>query len=304
VTGLTSCALCGASMAASHGARGTWQLRECAQCGHVQSPAASLAAGAAEAEQRRYFGDDFAGMSDAWTGAFDRANARRVTRRLRSLLESGHVLEVGPGRGATLEALAAAGYRAEGLDVSEAVADRVRLRAGVTVHAGALDAHSRRTPRPAYDAIIMRHVLEHFTHPAGALRASAEMVAPGGWLHVAVPHAAAPQAALSGWTGYQPYHLHYFSIPNLVQLVEAAGFQVERCTTREPFSGWFNAVANSLRGGRASDANGHAVRRGAAHHAYQALRLVAGVSLWPVRAAQARLGYGEEIEIWARRAAR
>jgi SAM-dependent methyltransferase len=300
---LEACALCAAGLVAGRGARRQWRLRECPRCGHVQSPAVSWSAAAAEAEQRRHFGDDFAATPDAWTAAFDRANARRLARHLRSLAPAGRVLEVGPGRGATLEVLAAAGYVAEGLDLSEAVADSVSRRAGVRVHVGRLETYARRGPRPSHDIVLMRHVLEHFTDPSEALRATTQVLTPGGWLHVAVPHARAPQAAFRGWTGYQPYHLHYFSVRNLTRLIEAAGFRVERCGTREPFSGWFNAVVNSLRAPRVSRAEGGS-ERGAERHAYQLVRLLVGMSLWPLRMAQAHLGYGEEIEIWAQRLAR
>jgi SAM-dependent methyltransferase len=297
---LEACALCAGRLLPARGARGHWRLLQCGRCGHVQSPAASWPAADSEAEQRRYFGDDFAAGTDAWTAAFDRANARRLARRLHSVVPAGRALEVGPGRGATLEALATAGYAAEGLDVSGAVADSVSRRTGVRVHVGTLQTYARRMPPASYDVVLMRHVLEHVSDLRQAVRAAAGLVTPGGWLHVAVPHAGAPQAALPGWSGYQPYHLHYFSVPNLTRLVEGAGFRVRRCTTREPFSGWFNAVANSLAAPRVSGGTGGR-GAGAARHAYQLVRLAAGVALWPVRAAQAHLGYGEEIEIWAQR---
>jgi 2-polyprenyl-3-methyl-5-hydroxy-6-metoxy-1,4-benzoquinol methylase len=266
----------------------------------VQAPAASWSAADAEAEQRRHFGDHFAARPDAWTAAFDRANARRLERCLRSRAPAGKVLDVGPGRGATLEALAAAGYVVEGLDLSQAVAETVSRRVRACVHVGTLETYAMRAPRPSHDIVLMRHVLEHLADPNRALRTAATLVRPDGWLHVTVPHVAAPQAALPGWAGYQSYHLHYFSVANLTRLVEAAGFRVQYCATREPFGGWFNAVANSLGVRRVAGVAGGGQGR-ARRHAYQLVRLVAGLSLWPLRVAQAHLGYGEEIEIWARR---
>lgn len=302
--GIPECCLCSAAgLTAGRGARGRWGLLECPRCGHVQSPAASWSAADSQAEQCRHFGDDFAATPDAWTVAFDRAHARRLARCLRSLAPAGKVLDVGPGRGATLEALAAAGYVVEGLDLSEAVAESVSRRVRVRVHVGTLETYAKRAKRPSHDIVLMRHVLEHLSDPNEALRTTAALVLPGGWLHVAVPHAAAPQAVFPGWAGYQSYHLHYFSVGNLTRLIEAAGFRVERCTTREPFSGWFNAVANSLGARRVSGVAGGGEWR-ARRHAYQLVRLVAGVSLWPLRAAQAHLGYGEEIEVWAQRPVR
>ena len=301
--GVETCALCAAALVAGRGARAHWRLLVCPRCGHMQSAGASSSAAAAEAAQRRHFGDEFAAGQDVWTAAFDRANARRLVRRLQSLMPAGRALEVGPGRGATLEALAAAGYVADGLDLSRAVAESAGRRAGVRVHVGTLQTYAKGPQQPSYDVVVMRHVLEHFTDPGEALRAAGRLVAPGGWLHVAVPHAGAPQAAFPGWTGYQPYHLHYFSVRNLTRLIEGSGFRVQRCMTREPGSGWFNAIANSLAARRVSRARGGTEPR-AARHAYQLTRLLAGASLWPLRLLQARLGYGEEIEIWAQRPVR
>src|SRR2546429_4505070 len=40
------------------------------------------------------------------------------------------------------------------------------------------------------------------------------------------PNIGAPESALPGWTGYQPYHLHYFTPARLRALFERSGFHV------------------------------------------------------------------------------
>jgi hypothetical protein len=147
----------------------------------------------------------------------------------------------------------------------------------------------------------MRHVLEHFARPEAVLAATGALLRPDGWLHVAVPNVAAAEAALPGWTGYQPYHLHYFSASNLCTVVKRAGFEVEQCATREPFSGWFNALLGSVHRPPATVERAARASAGPMRHAVQALRLASGIALTPARLVQARLGYGEEIEVWARR---
>ena len=110
------------------------------------------------------------------------------------------------------------------------------------------------------------------------------------------------RSALPGWTGYQPYHLHYFAPPRVRGLFERAGFTVLTLRTREPFSGWVNAVVNSVRGGGPGDpADGPTRPRPIVVGAYHVIRLLAGGVTAPLRAVQAWSGRGEEIEILARK---
>jgi 2-polyprenyl-3-methyl-5-hydroxy-6-metoxy-1,4-benzoquinol methylase len=298
VAATTACALCLDNTVRASGARGAWDLRRCSRCGHVQAADLPSAADL----QRRHFDDDFADNADPWTALFDRWNGRRVARALHCRLTGGYVLEIGPGRGATLAALAGVGFEVSGLDVSPAVAASIERRLGLHIGVGDVEAFARdRSRRGSYDAVVLRHVLEHFSRPEAVLATTRALLRPGGWLYIAVPNAAAAEAVLPGWTGYQPYHLHYFSASNLCDVVRRAGFEVEQCATREPFSGWFNALMGSMR--RRPAAEGQEVRSpaGPMHHAVQAVRLASGFALTPVRLIQARLGYGEEIELWARK---
>jgi hypothetical protein len=135
-----------------------------------------------------------------------------------------------------------------------------------------------------------------------ALEAVHGLLRPGGITYLAVPNIGAPEALLPGWTGYQPYHLHYFRPATLEALLRRHGFAVLACRTREPFSGWTNAVVNSLRRPAAGESTAARPRRSLAL-AYNVVRFAIGAGSWPVRLAQQWSGYGEEIEIVARRAA-
>jgi SAM-dependent methyltransferase len=230
----------------------------------------------------------------------DRANARRVRRVLQGLLPAGAaVLEIGPGHGALLAALAAARFRVEGLELSPAVAEATSRRSGVPVRVATLERHAGQAAG-GYGGIVARHVLEHMSDPRAAVDALHTLLAPGGVVYVAVPNIAAPQAALPGWTGYQPYHLHYFTPARLDRLFERAGFERLGLRTREPFSGWVNAIVNSARstpGGAPSRGR----PRGAVVTAYNVARLLAGAALTPLRLLQGWSGRGEEIELVARK---
>ncbi len=299
-----ACALCGGGLHPARGVRARWRLLACEACAHVMAPAALTPAAEADALQRAHFGDAFAAADDGWTRWLDRANARRMRRLLgRSLAAGARVLEIGPGHGGLLAALAAAGFRVRGLELSPAVAEATRRRSGVPVDVGTVERHAAQASG-VYDAVVARHVLEHMTDPAAAVQAMWAVLAPRGMLYVAVPNVDAPEAALPGWSGYQSYHLHYFRPDGLRRLVQRTGLEIVRLRTREPFSGWVNAVVNSLRGPGSGTPAPDGVRPGGVVvGAYNVARLVAGTLLAPARAVQAWSGLGEEIELVARRRA-
>jgi SAM-dependent methyltransferase len=279
---------------------------ECVGCGHVTCAAALSPCAEAEAEalQRAHFGDRFAGADDRWTQLVDRANARRVRRVLEAVLASrARVLEVGPGHGAMLIALAESGFDLAGLDLSSVVAEMTSCRSGVPVVVGTLEERVG-AGIERYDAVVARHMLEHMVDPARAIEAMRRLLKPGGIAYVAVPNIGALESALPGWSGYQPYHLHYFTPVRLRALFERGGFVVTRLGTREPFSGWFNTVAGLLRGGSGNDSAAPRVRpSGVVVGIYNTARMLSGALLAPARLVQALSGYGEEIEMLARRPA-
>jgi SAM-dependent methyltransferase len=103
-----------------------------------------------------------------------------------------------------------------------------RDRYGVEIVVG--DAVSAPVDGP-FDAITMWHVLEHLPEPLAALERAAELLAPGGRLVVSVPNNDSWQARLGGddWLHLDiPRHIYHFTPGSLSQLVERAGFRVER----------------------------------------------------------------------------
>ncbi len=299
----TACTLCAGRLAPCGGVRARFGLLECASCGHVESPAAALSLEAVGSMQREHFGADFVGRRDWWTRAFERSNARRIRRLIATLSPPpARCLEIGPGSGALLAELERAGFVAGGFDSSEIVAHAVRARIRGRVHWGRLEALA--ASAPPYDIVVMRHVLEHMARPDVSLAAVRALLRPHGLLYVAVPNIAAPEASLPGWTAYQPYHLHYFTPPNLRRLLGRAGFDIVRTRTREPFSGWVNAIINTVLGAAEPSASPASRRAGTLRTAYGIARVIAGTILWPIRLIQGLCGLGEEIEVVARKPGR
>lgn len=281
-----------------------WEgLVSCGQCGHVQQFSEERSRTDA-AFQEEFFDVRFVDQADFFTRFYEGLTSRRRLRDLRGVVPSGRVLEVGVGRGGLLVALRSAGYTVEGLDISADLSREIQCRYGLTVHRGTLEALAQTHRVAAYDLVIMCHVLEHVELPLAALRAAKRLLRPGGALYVAVPNRLAWSARLPGWTGYQPYHVHYFSASGLRQAIEAAGLQVREEATVEPLTGWFNAIFESLRTRRPNIAPlsrrpaGRA-KRGTAWFAYNVARIGAGLAVAPFRWLQGRLGGGEELVVVA-----
>ena len=90
-------------------------------------------------------------------------------------------------------------------------------------------------PRP--DCVIFADVLEHLVDPWAAVRQAREMLAPGGALVVSIPnvlHHAVVKDLLRGRFDYRDAgvldrtHLRFFTAATARELVEQAGFRVER----------------------------------------------------------------------------
>lgn len=109
-------------------------------------------------------------------------------RRLARLLERrGSGLEVGSYVGAFLAAAREQGWNFEGLDVNPDVNEYVRSR-GFVVHDG--DLESFRAADRSFDAIAIWNTFDQLPDPRAALRASLDLLRPGGVLALRVPNGA------------------------------------------------------------------------------------------------------------------
>jgi len=99
-------------------------------------------------------------------------------------LHDARVLDVGCGGGILAEAMARAGARVLGIDLSQAVLDVADLHAlaeKVSVEYRAASAEELAAERPgAFDLVTCTEMLEHVPDPAAAIAALATLVKPGG----------------------------------------------------------------------------------------------------------------------------
>ena len=162
---------------------------------------------------------------------------RRRALRYFPFTDQGRLLDFGCGAGGYVARMAAAGWQAEGLDLSDR-ALRAGRQAGLTLHEGTLPGAD--LPEASFDAITMWQAIEHVPSPMATLKAARELLRPGGLLMVACPRI---NWLLAPWFGPVwhdldlPRHLTHFSAKTLKRHVRAAGLEVVRLwAVRRPSS--------------------------------------------------------------------
>ncbi len=170
-------------------------LLRCERCGSVQQP--SLPRGDALHDLYRTMHDEH--YLD------EEAGRRRTARRLLGMLggAGGRLLDVGCGHGLLVDEARAAGWDAEGIELSARAAAYARDRLGLRVAEETLADVSG-----VFDAIVLADVLEHVDDPLAELDRCVALLAPGGALCVVTPDPASRTARLAGarWWGYLPAH--------------------------------------------------------------------------------------------------
>ena len=151
-------------------------------------------------------------------------NRRTFQRRLRAIEKRygrrGRLLDVGAALGDFVLEAQAAGWQAEGVEISGYAAARARGR-GAVVHAGLLE--QLRLPASRFDVVTLYDTIEHLTDPVATLREITRLLVPGGLLHVVTPNVGGFQARAlrQRWYHYKPgEHLFYFSPATLRSAIE------------------------------------------------------------------------------------
>ena len=178
----------------------------------------------------------FGGIGDALL----RRTRGRLARRIDSTAPPGPVLDVGSGDGALLDALAARGRSATGLERRAARPD-VEQRELCEVGG-------------EWAAVIFWHSLEHLREPGADLERAARLLAPGGMLFVAVPNIDSLQARAFGerWLALDlPRHLVHIPADALTYRLRELGLRVERVSHLrggQVAFGWLHGLVGALPG--------------------------------------------------------
>ncbi len=159
--------------------------------------------------------------------AFLKLTGRRSQKYL-PMTGNGRLLDFGCGAGNMVASMAAAGWKAEGIDSSPEAVRTGRAR-GLAVHEGTLPGLT--LPEGSFDVVTLWHSLEHVPSPKATLEAVRHLVVPGGRVLVAVPRLDSLDARWFGpcWWGLDvPRHLTHFTEATLRRHLEAVGLEVER----------------------------------------------------------------------------
>jgi len=227
------CNVCGADdMEAVHPEAGLVRCRRCG-LGYVNPQPSD------EALARLYTDDYFTEPIDPGGKSYleNRQGLERFfdgrLRRIERLVRPGRLLEVGAGLGYLLNVAVRRGWKALGLETSEFASTHARREFGLDVRCQALDEAA--LPEGAFDAVVMRDLLEHTRDPRATLLEARRVLRTGGVLALSMPNFASLNARLGGlaWRHLRPaQHLWHFTPECLARLLAECGFDVAECESR------------------------------------------------------------------------
>lgn len=143
------------------------------------------------------------------------------------------VLELGPAAGAVTRALVDRGCNVVGIEVDAEAAEGLAEVADCLV--GDLNDPTllaKAAEQHLYDVVLAGDVLEHLTDPTSVLRASREVLVPGGYVVLSLPNIAHADIALALLEGRFPYsdtglldrtHLRFFTEAGIVEMLDQCG---------------------------------------------------------------------------------
>lgn len=138
----------------------------------------------------------------------------------------GRLLDFGCGADDFLDQMRDYGWQVEGIDLFPQVTETVRQK-GIRAHLGTLPHADIKAG--TFDAITMRHSLEHVPYPKQVMQAAADALRVGGIVVVGLPNFASWSFRhfRENWTGLAlPRHLTHFTPTTLCRLAESVGFRV------------------------------------------------------------------------------
>ena len=195
----------------------------------------------ADAEVRKNWGDPHL-VPGPMNGAVGQGLAEVLLRVIQAQPDVTTVCDLGSGTGYLASRLGSLRYRVTGIDASDrllAVAnqhfasDRVTFRRGIIGE----DFLEALAPAGGFDLVVSSDVVEHLFHPKSLVESAFKIARPGGYLVLGTPyHGYLKNLAitvLDKWDAHHGVHwdgghIKFFSVRTLGQLVQSAGYTIER----------------------------------------------------------------------------
>lgn len=192
------------------------ELCECTQCGFRYFHPVVPGNGGFYANLQRQFRDYYPRTCPAFARALSLARKEQIRE----------VMDLGCGAGYFLDAARTEGLSTHGLDLNpDAAADCTER--GHDVQCCTAEIYAATRPERKFALVTAFEVLEHVPDPRAFFREAAALVAPGGYLALAVPN----EAGVHGWCSLEPHqwpphHLTRWRARDLARLGEAHQLEV------------------------------------------------------------------------------
>lgn len=187
---------------------------------------------------------------------------------IRTQVQGGRLLEIGPGAGMFAHLAARSGFSVETIEMNERSARFIQDVLGIRTH-HTDDEIAALAKCKVFDVIAMWHVVEHVRNPVALLEAAAKKLARGGILVVATPNPGALQfRLLRGRWAHLDAPRHLFLIPAQALRRQATRLALDEvmCTTSDEGArywnkfGWEISLKNFFAAGLAARIAGRAGR--------------------------------------------
>ncbi len=296
------CSLCQSKIADEINATSDVRYWRCSECGLEKQTLSDLELGQQylQAQNSNYEEDDL-----LFTKSVQEINALKAKARVKvvkKFLNSGKILEIGPGCGEFLVEASNQGFEVEAIETSKRFANFIRENLAVKTHEMPLEKFINQGPE--YDAVYSSHVIEHVVDPVLYLATALKVVSPGGYFFVMTPNGACWEHALTreSWAMYTKAHLRIFTPDSLSLCMRKAGWEIESVRTLEFAEDWIKVLLSVFSGKRpkATTTPGKNIKRLPPWVAISIIR-IAHLALAPLTFIQAKLNRGGDLFLIARK---
>ena len=225
---LQTCDLCGGSnytIVSQRDRRGlqltTGLCNGCGLVSHLPVPSEEeVAAYYAQDYRKDYHGESTPSprrIMRAWN------NGQRILNQVRSYFPKGaSVFEVGAGIGCTVKSFEEAGFDATGIEPNEGFNSYTHG----TLHAKVANTnlYDLLSDNGVMDAVLLIHVIEHFSSPTRALTHMRSLIKESGLLYIECPNIGAPFATYGRMFHFA--HIYNFTPATLIALAKKCGYEV------------------------------------------------------------------------------